>query len=129
MKKIKIIYWVFTGLFVFFMLGSAIPNIISAEMSVNGFKSIGYPAYLVPFLGVAKTLGVIAILVPGYSRIKEWAYAGLLFDLTGAVYSIIAIGAPAANWMPVFIPIICGVLSYVYYHKKNRQQPLNIQYS
>ncbi len=120
MKKTNIIYWTSTGLFAFFMLGSAIPNIVSAQMSIDGFKAIGYPAYLLPFLGVAKTLGVIAILVPGFPRIKEWAYAGLMFDVIGAAYSIFAAGAPVENWLPVFIPIMIGVLSYIYYHKRTR---------
>ncbi len=118
MKRTKILYWIFTSLFALFMLGSAIPDIISADIAVKGFTDMGYPLYLLPFLGIAKTLGVIAILIPGFPKIKEWAYAGLMFDLLGAVYSIIAMGAPAANWLPVFIPIAFGILSYFYYQKK-----------
>jgi hypothetical protein len=76
MKKTKIIYWIFTSLFVMLMLASAIPDIFSVPVAVEGFKKMGYPVYLLPFLGVAKFLGVVAILVPGYARIKEWAYAG-----------------------------------------------------
>ncbi|MEO6148646.1 MAG: DoxX family protein, partial [Mucilaginibacter sp.] len=87
MKKINIIYWIFTGLLAALMLSSAIPNIISSEDTLKFFKILGYPAYLSPFLGIAKLLGVIAILIPGFSRIKEWAYAGLAFDLAGATYS------------------------------------------
>lgn len=121
MKKTKIIYWIFTGVFAFFMLGSAIPDMLCMKLAVDGFARIGYPATLVPFLGFAKLLGVIAILVPGFPRIKEWAYAGLTFDLIGAAYSIAIIGAPASDWMPVFIPLTIGILSYVYYHKKMRE--------
>jgi peptidoglycan/LPS O-acetylase OafA/YrhL len=128
MKKTKILYWVFTGLFAFFMLGSAIPDVISAQIAVNGFREIGLPAVLVPFLGIAKTLGVVAILVPGYPRIKEWAYAGLMFDLAGAVYLVAAAGKSAENWLPVFIPIVIGVLSYIYYHKKTKPAPVNFQF-
>jgi hypothetical protein len=120
MKKIKITYWVLTGLFAFLMLGSAIPDIISAPVAVEGFKAMGYPAYLIPFLGIAKLLGVIAILVPGYARIKEWAYAGLLFDVIGAVYSVMSIGVSVADWMPVLVIIVLGMLSYVYYHRNLR---------
>ena len=118
MKKTNIIYWILTGLFAFFMLTSAIPDIIVAQIAVDGFKAMGYPAYLIPFLGVAKFLGVVAILVPGFPRIKEWAYAGLLFDVTGAVYSLIALGNLVSNWLPVFIPIVLGILSYIFYHRK-----------
>jgi uncharacterized membrane protein YphA (DoxX/SURF4 family) len=106
------------------MLGSALPDIISADIAVKGFADIGYPAYLVPFLGIAKLLGVIAILIPGFPKIKEWAYAGLMFDLLGAVYSIRAAGISIENWLPVFIPITIGVLSYVYYQKKANVVPV-----
>lgn len=120
MKKTKTLYWIFTGLFAFLMFGSAIPNIISDPVSVEGFKRISLPAYLLPFLGVAKAIGVIAILIPGYARIKEWAYAGLIFDLLGAMWCIAASGLPAENWAFMPIPIALGALSYIYYHKKSR---------
>src|SRR5258708_6766581 len=98
MKKTKIFYWIFTGLFAFLMLGSAVPDIVSSPIAVKGMhEDLGYPVYLIPFLGVAKLLGAVAILVPGYSRLKEWGYAGLLFDLVGAAYSILASGEPFAN--------------------------------
>ncbi|PZR23053.1 MAG: DoxX-like family protein [Citrobacter freundii] len=118
MKKAKTLYWIFTALFSFLMLGSAVPNIISDPVSVEGFRQISLPAYLLPFLGVAKALGVIAILIPGYPRIKEWAYAGLIFDLLGAMWSIAAAGLPIQNWAFMPIPIALGALSYIYYHKK-----------
>ena len=121
MKKTKIFYWVFTALFAFMMLGSAIPDVLSSPVAVKGMhEGLGYPLYFVPFIGAAKVLGVIAILVPGFSRIKEWAYAGLFFDLTGATYSIISIGAPAANWLFMALPIVLAICSYVFYHKKLR---------
>lgn len=118
MKKTKILYWVFTGLFAFIMLGSAIPDILVDPMAVEGFKQIGYPAYLIPFLGVAKLLGVVAILIPGFPRIKEWAYAGLIFDLLGATYSVISTGKSLSDWSPMLIFIALGAVSYIYYHKK-----------
>jgi uncharacterized membrane protein YphA (DoxX/SURF4 family) len=81
MKKTKIFYWIFTGLLIVLMAMSSIPNIMSAPEAVSEFARLGYPTYLLPFIGVAKLLGVIAILMPGLSRIKEWAYAGFVFDL------------------------------------------------
>ena len=98
MKKTKIFYWIFTSLFAFIMLGSAVPDIFSHPVAIEGFKEMGYPAYLLPFIGIAKLLGVVAILVPGFPRIKEWAYAGLVIDLVGATYSIISVGEPATAW-------------------------------
>jgi hypothetical protein len=117
MKKTKVIYWLFTGLFSAMMLGSAIPDVISAPIAVQGMhRELGYPLYFIPFIGVAKVLGVLAILFPISSRIKEWAYAGLIFDLLGATFSIIAIGKP--DWIFMILPIFLAIGSYVFYHKK-----------
>lgn len=118
MKKINILYWVITGLFAALMTLSAIPNIISVPDAVEGFKQLQLPPYLLPFVGVAKALGVIAILVPGYPRIKEWAYAGLVFDLTGATYCIIAAGAPFSNWIMMALPLGLAFASYFLYHRR-----------
>lgn len=118
MKKINIIYWIFTSLFAFIMLGSAIPDILSNQLAIDGFRKMGYPVYLLPFIGIAKLLGVIAILIPGYPRVKEWAYAGLVFDLIGATYSIIASGEPASAWGFMILPLGLAAGSYIYYHKK-----------
>lgn len=118
MKKIKILYWTFTGLFAFMMLGSAIPDIFSVQIAREGFNGIGMPVYLLPFLGTAKLFGVIALFVPGYPRLKEWAYAGLVFDLIGASYSIIASGQPASSWVTMVIPLGLGAASYFFYHRR-----------
>ncbi|SDJ85721.1 DoxX-like family protein [Catalinimonas alkaloidigena] len=118
MKKITILYWAFTGLFAFMMFGSAVPDALSVEMAQEGFKSMNMPTYLLPFLGIAKMLGVIAILVPGFPRIKEWAYAGLVFDLLGATYSIIASGQPVASWAFMALPLSLAAASYYFYHKR-----------
>jgi len=118
MKKIKILYWTFTGLFAFMMLGSAIPDIFSVQIAVDGFNKMKMPFYLLPFLGTAKALGVLAILIPGYPRIKEWAYAGLMFDVLGATYCIYSSGERGGNLASMILPIALGLLSYVFYHRK-----------
>lgn len=119
MKKTKIIYWVLTSLFALFMLLSAIPDVLSDPIAVKGMhEDLGYPLYFIPFIGVAKVLGVLAIVIPVRSTIREWAYAGLFFDLIGATYSIAAIGQPVANWAFMALPILLGVGSYIFYHKK-----------
>lgn len=117
-KSIKIIYWIFTGLVILLIGFGSIFDAIAAPEAVAYVTRLGYPAYLIPFLGVAKLLGIIAILIPGYPRLKEWAYAGLVFDLVGALYSHIAFGDPAANWLPLFFGLFLIFGSYVYYHKK-----------
>lgn len=120
-KKANIAYWIITGLFSFFMLGSAIPDILVMPIAIEGMHNgLGYPVYFIPFIGVAKALGVIAILIPGFPRIKEWAYAGLMFDLIGAFYSLMAVGTPVADWAPMLLPVSLGVLSYILYSRKAR---------
>jgi uncharacterized membrane protein YphA (DoxX/SURF4 family) len=119
MKKTKILYWIFTSLFGAMMLFSAIPDILSDPIAVKGMHDgLGYPVYFIPFIGVAKVLGVAAILLPVSPRIKEWAYAGLAFDLIGATYSIIAANPPEGSAGFMAIPVVLGILAYVFYRKK-----------
>ena len=117
MKSTKIIYWTTTILVAGFMLFSAIPDIMMVEEAVTFIKNLGYPTYYIPFIGVAKLLGSIAILVPTFHKIKEWAYAGLFFDLIGAVYSNIM----TDGWqmgMLVMVPVFAvAITSYVYNQK------------
>lgn len=119
MKKIKVLYWIFTVLFALIMLSSALPNVMMSADSVDLIHTkLGYPEYFIVFVGVAKILGVIGILVPGYPRVREWSYAGLFFDLTAATVSGIAV--EGFHVMQLFMAIFFapGVLSYIYYHKK-----------
>ncbi len=120
MKKINILYWILTGLFAAFMIFTAIPDITVNPEAVKFMTDLGYPVYLLMFLGVAKILGSIAILIPGFPRIKEWAYAGLMFDLIGAMYSVAALNGvgPAA---PFVIFLALGFASYFMYHKKLKE--------
>lgn len=119
MKRIHLFYWLVTGVFSALMAFGSIPDILVTPEAKEVFRHLGYPMYLIPFLGVAKLLGIVAILVPGFPRLKEWAYAGLFFDLTGALYSAIAVGDPVSGWG--FIVVLgYGLLfaSYTLYHKR-----------
>jgi hypothetical protein len=118
MKKTKIMYWIFTTLLVVLMGFGSIPDLMYLPDAVALFDHLGYPTYLLPFLAVAKLLGVAVILIPGFPRTKEWAYAGLTFDLVGATYSSVAVGDPASNWAFMFIGFAIIAGSYVCYHKK-----------
>ncbi len=120
MKKTKIFYWIITGLFSAFMLFSAVPDILVTPEAKTFMNSLGYPTYIIPFLGVAKLLGVIAILIPGFPAIKEWAYAGLFFDLIGATYSGIAMGGFQPQILFMLLPLIFLFLSYYLNHKKEK---------
>lgn len=93
MKKGKlIIYWVATILLAVGMLGSGIAQIFHAKAMVELVTPLGYREYFLSIIGVWKVLGVIAILVPKYKLLKEWAYAGFFFLMTGALISHLANG-------------------------------------
>jgi ABC-type amino acid transport system permease subunit len=106
MKIVKSLYWIVTGLMAAFMMLSAIPDLLQVSNAVTIFSHLGYPRYLLPFLGTAKTLGVIVVLVPGLPRLKEWAYAGLVFDVVGALYSHVSVGDGPSGWMPAVIGLL-----------------------
>jgi DoxX-like family len=118
MKKNKIAYWVVTALFLLLMLFSSLSSLFSRQQAVAFFSSISLPAYLIPFLSVAKILGVMAILIPGIPRIKEWAYAGLMFDLIGAAWCTYSVSKSFADWAPMLLFIALGFASYFLYHKR-----------
>lgn len=118
-KKTNIIYWISTGLFAAFMLMSAIPDVVNHPMAVEIIhKHLGYPVYFLQFVGTAKILGAAAVLVPGFPRLKEWAYAGLAFDLIAALYSHISVGDPFGQWAIIFLPAALLIISYIFHHKK-----------
>jgi len=118
MKKTKTLYWTFTSLFAAFMAFTAIPDVLMVPDAVTFMTHLGYPNYFTPFIGVAKILGAIAVLIPGYPKIKEWAYAGLAFDLIGAAYSVIATDGLHPQMTFFLLPIIFLILSYRFYHIK-----------
>lgn len=87
-----IIYWVATTLLSFGMLASGIAQIIHSQAMIDLVVPLGYPLYFLSIIGVWKVLGVITILMPGFKLVKEWAYAGFFFLMTGAIASHLASG-------------------------------------
>ena len=122
MKKIKIFYWVITVIFASFMLFTAIPDLLVMPDAVKFITNLGYPVYIIPFLGVAKILGAIAILIPGFPRIKEWAYAGLFFDLIGATYSGLAKGGFQPQMLIMILPIAFLFISRYLWQQKMKNE-------
>lgn len=86
-KRNKIIYWVATSLLAIGMLQSGILALLRTKQWVDLVTGLGYPIYFLTILGVWKILGVIAILIPRFKLLKEWAYAGFFFAMTGALAS------------------------------------------
>jgi uncharacterized membrane protein YphA (DoxX/SURF4 family) len=113
----KRLYWIVTGLMAAFMLMASIPDILRIPQAVQIFTHLGYPTYLLPFIGIAKTLGVLVVLLPGFSRLREWAYAGLVFDLIGALYSHISVGDPPSAWAMAVVGLVLVIGSYVLYRR------------
>lgn len=127
MKKLNIAYWIVTIIFAALIVFSSIPDIMVNQQAIEIVSTqLHYPQYIIFFLGIAKLLGVIAILIPGFPRLKEWAYAGIFFDLAGATYS----GICAAGH---FDPMMLGMLafyiplfaSYILYHKRLAAMNMN----
>ena len=115
-KGLKIAYWIFTILLIVLMLFSAISSFFPTPEGEAMMKHIGYPMSVLKLLSVAKILGVIAILAPGYPRLKEWAYAGFAFDLMGAFHAGIAAGDPLAQWSFLLLGLVFVFGSYFTYH-------------
>ncbi|MGA3049235.1 MAG: DoxX family protein [Terracidiphilus sp.] len=107
MKTISILYWAMTGLVAFFIGGGGTAQIWQYQANPHGVvPQLGYPMYFFAILGVWKVLGAIAILLPRFPRLKEWAYAGIFFDLTGAAVSCAAVGGYGAYAFHVIAPLI-----------------------
>ncbi len=109
MKAREIGYWVCTVLIVFFMLPGGILYVMRSAPAVQAVRVLGFPMYFCVFLGVWKVLGSIALVVPGFALLKEWAYAGIFFDLTGAVVANLANGAV---WWHVGAPLVILAILY-----------------
>jgi hypothetical protein len=114
----KRLYWIVTCLMAAFMLMASIPDILRIPQAVEVFTHLGYRSYLLPFIGIAKTLGVIAVLAPGFRRLKEWAYAGLVFDLIGALYSHLAVGDPPSAWGGPTVGLMLVAGSYLLFRRR-----------
>jgi len=124
MKKLTIIYWVITSLMSAFLLLGAFADITGNPDALGLIKHLGYPAYFVPFIGAMKLAGVVAILTPRFAKVKEWAYAGLVFDTSGAIFSHLCSGDGVDKWGPALLGLILVVLSYMFYSKKNKQSQI-----
>jgi hypothetical protein len=106
-KGKNIAYWTTTGLIAFFIGGGGVAQIAQYLGNPHGVVPVlGYPMYFFAILGFWKVLGAIAILVPRYPRLKEWAYAGIFFDLTGAVASVAAVGVYGVYAFHILAPLI-----------------------
>jgi hypothetical protein len=113
MEKRKLVwYWIITAVLSFFIFSGGLAQAIQVKGVIQGFKPLGYPTYFISLIGVWKVLGIIAILIPKFKLLKEWAYAGLFFTMSGAVISHTASGHVSLQIIAPFLLAIFTVLSW-----------------
>ena len=111
-KSNKIIYWIATIWLSLGMVSTGIVQLIQMDEEVKKMTELGYPLYFLTIIGVWKLLGVIAVLIPKYPMVKEWAYAGFFFLMTGAVFSHLAVGDNAVEYFGPTLLLILTVVSW-----------------
>ena len=121
MEKRKLIwYWIITVILSFCIFSGGLAQALQVKGVVQGFKPLGYPTYFISIIGVWKVLGIIAILIPKFKLLKEWAYAGIFFTMTGAVISHIASNDVHVQIIAPFLLAVFTVLSW-YLRPANRK--------
>jgi hypothetical protein len=111
-KRNKIIYWVATIWLCLGMISTGIVQLIPLEEEVAKMSALGYPLYFLTMIGVWKLVGVVAVLMPGYPLLKEWAYAGFFFLMSGAVFSHAAVGDQASEYFGPTLLLVLTVISW-----------------
>src|ERR1700712_4234786 len=108
-KTTNLIYWISTIVFAALMIFSAVSGLQPSPQAIQMIHDgLGYPVYFIQFISIAKLIGAVVILVPGLNRsVKEWAYAGLFFDLAGAVYSGVA---SSGKFDPMMLMMLIWIL-------------------
>lgn len=122
-KTHKIIYWIATLWLALGMVSTAAGQLLKwndGQGAVESVTHLGYPVYLLTLLGIWKVLGVIAVLIPRYPLLKEWAYAGFFFAMSGAIFSHLATGDSLTAAIPALLLLVLTVLSW-YFRPANRK--------
>jgi hypothetical protein len=126
MTRGSVLYWMTTTLLAIAFLVPGVGNIIHASHIASDMAHLGYPSHFLSILGCWKVLGAIAILVPGLPRLKEWAYAGMIFDLTGAAVSRAAVGDRA---LMIVVPLLIGAIALLSWSLRPSGRKLEAQAS
>jgi hypothetical protein len=119
--KTKVFYWISTLWLASGMLSTGTLQLLKmkaegavAPPGVEGITHLGYPIYFLTILGIWKILGVVALLSPKFPLVKEWAYAGFFFTMSGAIFSHIAVGDPMKEIFPALLLLILTVVSWYF---------------
>lgn len=113
-KRNKIIYWISTLWLALGMVSTGLVQLIKTQADVDAMTRLGYPVYLLTILGVWKMLGVVAVLIPKFPLLKEWAYAGFFFAMSGAAISHIVSGHQVNEIFPPLLLLILTVVSWYF---------------
>lgn len=111
-KRNKIIYWISTVWLALGMFSSGLVQVLKIQTEVDFISQLGYPVYFLTLIGIWKILGTVAILVPKYPLVKEWAYAGFFFCMSGAVFSHLANGDAFVETIPAILLLVLTVVSW-----------------
>ena len=126
-KRNKIIYWIATIWLSLGMISTGVVQLLKLKGdgpgSLESMTHLGYPAYFVTILGISKVLGVVALLIPKFSLLKEWAYAGFFFMMSGAIFTHIAAGNSMSEIFPSLLLLILIVVSW-YFRPSDRKIPV-----
>jgi hypothetical protein len=126
MKRKMIAYWITTGLIAFFIGSGGAAQVAQYLGNRHGIVPLlGYPMYFFGILGFWKVLGAIAILAPRFPLLKEWAYAGIFFDLTGAAASCAAVGGYGAYGFHVIAPLVLTGITFASWALRPASRTLN----
>ncbi len=115
-KRDRIIYWIATVWLALGMVSTGVVQLLKQQQGQGGVETmnqLGYPEYLLTILGVWKVFGVIAVLLPGTPLLKEWAYAGFFFAMSGAIFSHVAVGA-VMDIFPALLLLVLTVISWYF---------------
>ena len=126
-KRNKIIYWIATIWLAVAMLASGVQQIFHTKSFVDIIVPLGYPIYFLTILGVWKILGVVVLLIPKFPLLKEWAYAGFFFAMSGAFFSHIASSNSLSEIFPSLILLIMIVVSWYFRPVDKKINPTNIR--
>jgi DoxX-like family len=113
-KRNKIIYWIATAWLALGMLSTAIVQLLKLEEETAMMTRLGYPLYFLTLLGICKILGVAAVLIPKFPVVKEWAYAGFVFLMSGAVISHVAINDEATAFFGPGLLLVLTLISWYF---------------
>lgn len=113
-KRNKIIYWIATIWLALGMVSTGIVQVLKDEKEVAMMIRLGYPKYFLTIIGVWKILGVIAILIPKFPLLKEWAYAGFFFAMSGAIASHLSSGSEAKDYFGPALLLVLTIISWYF---------------